>query len=113
MLRYCLLNFGSLYGSELLELRKKASLGDRCLFYVICYYILDFCLRRYQGNIVSGIREFLRIDSELLYYIRKKRFKQISLYFANHKTSKFQCNNQLHFAEHLQTLPRLLRIPSI
>ena len=55
----------------------------------------------------------LLIDSELLYYIRQKRFKQISVHFANHKTNKFQCTDKLHFAEHLQSVPGVLRIPSI
>ena len=82
-------------------------------FYVICCYILDFCFRCYQCYIVSGIGQFLLIYSNLLYHIRPTRFKQNSLHFVNIKTSKFHCTDQLHFAEHLQSVPRVLRIPSI
>ena len=84
--------------------------GKAGKFYVTCYYILDFCFRCYQYNIISGSGYFLLINSKLLCYIRQKRFKQNSLHFVN---IKVHCTDQLHYAEHLKSVPRVLRIPSI
>ena len=58
-------------------------------FYVICYYILDFWLRCYQGDVVSGIGYFLLLDSTLLYYIRQNGSKKSVYILQNTKQANF------------------------
>jgi len=82
-------------------------------FQDMCFYILHFYHRCYQGETVSGTGWLLFKDSKLLYNIRQGIFKNSSTYYAYIKTIKLECTDKTQTTEHFQTVSHIMRIPSI
>lgn len=82
---------------------------------VLCHMLLH---PRFLPSLPSGwnhkwhwVAPAHRLNIPVWYSTRTVQTNQFT--FWNHKPSKFQCTDQLHFAEHLQPLPHILRIQSI
>jgi len=76
-------------------------------FQVMCFKILDFYHRCYQGETMSGTGWLLLKDSKLQDKLDKKKLKNSSRYYAYITTIKSEYTDKPHSDEHYQTVPHI------